>query len=365
MKPTRLSRRTFLLTLAASALATPAVRSAKAFIVPHDNRIAPLARQKGIFFGSAIDPGDLDHADLKALYIDHCTSLTPRNTMKWTATEKRRGRFDFAGADKLVEFAIANKMQVHGHTLVWHNVPSNVKGITKPRELDLVMRRHIQTQMRHFAGKVRSWDVVNEPFEYDSDLIRTSIFEKLLGEEYIDSALRVARATDSNASLLINETHLEKQGALFDKKRAAFLALVDRLLEKQTPLDGIGIQGHFRPGFDALDVAGFGQFCGELKKRGLDVHITELDASCKFVSRDKNFSSDDYGTIFERLILAAAENSQLKAVTVWGLSERYAQAVPSEVTPSCTKRINLYDENDAARSTLAGVTRAFEALPNQ
>lgn len=363
MKPIRLARRTFLLALA--ALSTPAVHSAKAFMVPRDNRIAPLASKKGVLFGSAIDQRDLDHGDLKALYIDHCTSLTPRNAMKWTATEKRRAKFEFAVADKLVEFAIANKMQVHGHTLVWHNVPSNVKQITNPKELDVVMRRHIQTQMRHFAGKVHAWDVVNEPFEYDSDLIRTSIFQKLLGEEYIASALRTARATDANASLLINETHLEKQGALFDKKRAAFLALVDRLLKKQIPLDGIGIQGHFRPGFDALDIAGFGQFCAELKKRGLDVHITELDASCKFVSRDKSFSPEDYGTIFERLILSAAENSQLKAVTVWGLSERYAQAVPSELTPSCTKRINLYDEDDTARSTLAAVIRAFEAMPNQ
>ncbi|MBD9388217.1 endo-1,4-beta-xylanase [Agrobacterium sp. AGB01] len=362
--PTTLSRRNFLLSLAAATLSAPAIHPANAFSVPAANRIAPLAQQKGVFFGSAIDSSDLQHDDLKALYVDHCTSLTPRNAMKWAATEKRRAKFDFTDADKIVDFAKANNIRVHGHTLVWHNLPGNMNAITKPQELEAVMRRHIQTQVRHFAGKVHAWDVVNEPFEYDSELIRTSIFHKLLGEEYINSALRITRSTDPDATLLINETHLEKQGANFDKKRAAFLSLIDRQLAKGAPLDGIGIQGHFRPGFDSLDVTAFGKFCRELKQRNLQVHITELDASCKFVARDKNFSSEDYGTIFERLILSAAENSHLKAVTVWGLSERYAQVVPSEKTNSCNKRINLYDENDTARSTQAAIVRAFEALPN-
>jgi endo-1,4-beta-xylanase len=364
MTPTTFSRRKFLLGAAATALSTHAIQRAEAFSVPSQDMIAPLAKRKGVFFGSAIDPGDLGHNDLKALYIDHCTSLTPRNAMKWTATEKRRAKFDFTDADKIVDFAKVNNMRVHGHTLVWHNVPGNVKSITKPQELEMVMRRHIQTQVRHFAGKVQAWDVVNEPFEYDNEVMRASIFHNLLGEEYISSALRIARLADANAELLINETHLEKQGEHYDKKRAAFLALVDSQLKKGVPLDGIGIQGHFRPGFDALDVPSFGKFCSELKQRNLSVHITELDASCKFVARDKKFSPEDYGTVFEQLILSAAENSQLKTVTVWGLAERYAQTVPSETTNSCNKRINLYDQNDTARSTLAAIVRAFETMPN-
>lgn len=358
------SRRALLMTLTAAALSTPAIHLARAFGVPPSSRIAPLARRKGVAFGSAVDVNDLGHDDLKALYRDHCTSLTPRNAMKWTATEKRRAEFSFSGADKIVDFAAENQMQVHGHTLVWHNVPSNVKAIESPRELEAVMRRHVDTQVRHFAGKVHAWDVVNEPLEYDSGEIRQSEFLKLLGERYITSSLQAARTADPKAILLINETHLEKRGTIYDKKRAAFLELLDKQITDGAPLDGIGLQGHFRPGLDALDEREFGKFCAEITKRNLVVYITELDASCRFISRDKGFTPEDYGTIFEQVIGTAARNGRLKGVTVWGLSERYAEAVTSESTATCSKRINLYDENDVARNTLAGIIRAYEAMPD-
>jgi len=39
--------------------------------------------------------------------------------MKWSLIQPERDRYDWAGADELVNFAIAHEMKVRGHTLIW------------------------------------------------------------------------------------------------------------------------------------------------------------------------------------------------------------------------------------------------------
>lgn len=46
--------------------------------------------------------------------------LTPENEAKPCEVQKQLGKFDFTKFDKLVDFAQANSMTVHGHTLLWH-----------------------------------------------------------------------------------------------------------------------------------------------------------------------------------------------------------------------------------------------------
>lgn len=363
MTNANLSRRSVLAGMAAVAVSAVSARSAL-LPVPPESQIASLARRKGVPFGSAIDGWDLEHPDLLALYKAHCTSLTPRNAMKWNATEKRRAVFNFEEADKLIAFAESCNMQVRGTALVWYRVPGNIASIDNKKVLDLAMRRHITREVTHFAGKVASWDVLNEPMEYDAAQMRQSVFDKLLGEDYIHTAFVTARQADPKAKLAINETHLEKRGDNFNKRRALLLSKLEKWKAAGTPIDTIGVQGHFRPGLDSFDKAEFGKFCSELKSMKIGVQLTEVDASCRFVHRDKSFTPDDYGQIFESLITTTAENAELQSVTVWGLSERYAAAVPREVTASCPKRVNLYDEDDAPRSTVAAIVRAYQALPD-
>ena len=47
--------------------------------------------------------------------------------MKWMSLHPRPGKdgYDFTAADAFVEFGSANKMELAGHTLVWHSQTPN------------------------------------------------------------------------------------------------------------------------------------------------------------------------------------------------------------------------------------------------
>ena len=67
------------------------------------------------------------------------------------------------------------------------------------------MREHFTAVMGRYEGRVTSWDVVNEPFEDGSPLLRENIWHRTLGEDYVAEALRMAHDADPEAKLYIND----------------------------------------------------------------------------------------------------------------------------------------------------------------
>jgi endo-1,4-beta-xylanase len=205
--------------------------------------------------------------------------------------------------------------------------------------------------------------VVNEALEYDDPKLRASPFLNVIGGRYIDIAFEEARKADPKAQLVLNETHLCKAGENYAARRNLMLEVIDGLQERNVPLDAIGIQGHFRPGFDELDVDGFGSFCRELKARGLAVLITELDASCRFETRIPDFTEEAYAEPFRDLISVAGAEGNLTAVILWGLTARGMKPnEPEGPNKDCKVRINLYDDKDQPLPTRAAVESALQAL---
>ena len=74
------------------------------------------------------------------------------------------------------------------------------------------MREHISTVVKHFRGKVFSWDVVNEAIADDQGYLRQSKWLNRLGEEFIAEAFLAAHAADPDAELyyiMITELDLD------------------------------------------------------------------------------------------------------------------------------------------------------------
>ncbi|ANL66886.1 glycoside hydrolase family 10 protein [Rhizobium phaseoli] len=323
-----------------------------------------IADSKSFRFGSAIDLQNISDPAACELYVDNVNSITPRNELKWKATEKSPGVFSFGGADRMVAFARKNNMRVYGHTLIWYRVPDWVSEITDARALRTVMNRHIKQVVARYKGSIDAWDVVNEPLEYDAPDLRNCVFRRLLGDDYIRMSFDMAHETNPGATLVLNETHLEKKSATFEQKRGHILKIVEDLVARKTPINAVGLQAHFRPGLDRIDPEGMGRFCAALKDMGIGVYITELDASCQFLKHDQGFTPAAYADIFRDVITVAAEHGDLKGVTVWGMSEKYGEPDETETDAdgACTKRINLYDDNNAPRSSADGVRQAIEAM---
>ena len=102
---------------------------------------------------------------------------------------------------------------------------------------DRAFNGYIATTAGRYRGKVRSWDVVNEPILDDGSGMRDCHWSARYGHDgYILRAFEKARIADPQALLFLNEYNQESVPA----KGVQFLKLVERLLKAGCPLQGLG-----------------------------------------------------------------------------------------------------------------------------
>jgi endo-1,4-beta-xylanase len=187
--------------------------------------------------------------------------------------------FDFSYGDHAVSWAEQHGMLFRGHCLVWWNaLPDWFQSYVTSANAKRVMTDHISTVVKHYAGRVYSWDVVNEAIFPDNrpDGLGRKPWLDFMGPEYIDLAFHTARAADPKARLVLNENFIEHDTPGEIGRRASLLALVTRLKKSGVPITGIGLQGHLR-GDTALDKPGMTKFLKQIQDLGLEIMVTELD----------------------------------------------------------------------------------------
>lgn len=197
-------------------------------------------------------------------------ALTAENIMKAQLIHPRWGMFDFDAADRFVAYGNRHGMYTVGHTLIWHSqLPAFVRAITQVDSLRQFMDLHIRTIAKRYASSVDSWDVVNEALNEDGSW-RESVFYKILGEDYIIDAFRIAAEAAPKAKLYYNDYNIEQP-----EKRAGAIRLIKKLQAAGIRIDGVGIQGHWH--LDKLPLEAIEQSILEYAALGLEVAITELD----------------------------------------------------------------------------------------
>jgi endo-1,4-beta-xylanase len=171
-----------------------------------------LADRKGLMFGSSLalkyfakSPG------YKDLFVTQCDIATPELHMKWNSLSQKRGEYDFANADQFVSFCNANRIRVHGHTLVWHDsLPPWVAEQVSPANAQTILLEHIHAVAGHFGNKLYAWDVLNEALDPGSarqDGLRTSVWLQNIGVDYIEQSFRAAAEAAPKAFLMWNENY--------------------------------------------------------------------------------------------------------------------------------------------------------------
>jgi len=232
---------------------------------------------KDFLVGGALNDDVVNGKDSKAAAIAerHFNTITAENVMKWGLIHPEPNKYNFAAADRFVEFGQKNNVFIVGHTLVWHwQTPKWVfegqSGNDVDRETLLAqMKEHIFTVVGRYKGRVSGWDVVNEAIDDDGSFRRTKWFE-IIGEDFIAKAFEYAHEADPNAELYYNDFTLDEPA-----KRDACVRLVKNLRSKGIRIDGVGIQGHWGMEYPVRE--DLEAFINAMAALGVKVMITEMD----------------------------------------------------------------------------------------
>jgi endo-1,4-beta-xylanase len=278
-------------------------------------------------FGAAIHPDNMktDPA-YKAAFVRHCQVLVAEGGMKWPDLRPTRDQYSFTMSDIVVNFAKDNGLAVRGHTLVWcEALPDWTKAITSAAEAERELRQHVERVVRHYKGRIRDWDVVNEPIaetQTTGNDFRPGLWSRYLGDNYVAMALRAAADADPTADLVVNEYGIEGNSSGDKKKRAAFLRLIRNLKDKGVPLTGVGIQGHLDPS-TPVDLDGMATFAAEMKSLGLKVLITELDVNDQNLPSDIQARDLTTAKITKDFLTAINAGARPALVCTWGITDRH------------------------------------------
>lgn len=233
------------------------------------------AFKNDFLIGTALNAAQIEEKDPEAKNFipTQFNAISPENVMKCEVIHPGWDDYNFDLADKYVAYGQKHKMFIVGHTLIWHSqLAPFVNNIKSRDSLLMFMTNHISTVAGRYAGKVNSWDVVNEALNEDGSL-RNSIFLQELGEDYIRLAFELAAKAAPNTELYYNDYNIEEP-----KKRAGAITLIKKLKAGGTRIDGVGIQGHWN--IKSIPLKDIENSIQEYAALGLKVSFTELDISC-------------------------------------------------------------------------------------
>lgn len=238
--------------------------------------------QSDFKIGSALSSFQVaDGAISATLTQSQFNSVTPLFQLKADVLSPTEGVYNFEEADRLVDWALDNGIEVRGHALVWHEATPAYFLEGTNAEIRARLENYIAAVVGHFKGRVKIWDVANEVvsvdlFNGDNGIgpdRRTEWFEAVGSADYLDWAFLAARAADPDALLFLNDYETENA-----KKRVWLLEILQRFQDRGIPIDGVGHQFHLQLAgnaeliLDAIDDVDNLFF-------GLINHVTELDVN--------------------------------------------------------------------------------------
>jgi endo-1,4-beta-xylanase len=281
-----------------------------------------------LLVGTAVRPTLFSEAAYSETLAREFNMMEPEDAMKWWTVRHYADSFDFREGDEIVRFARAHGMKIRGHCLVWdhHNPAWLEQGHFTPEQLSHLLQEHITTMMKHYAGQVFAWDVVNEALD-ENGSFKDSLWYNQPGigfagknSAYVEQAFHWAHDADPKALLFYNESG----GEGLNRKSDAIYAMVKDFKHRGVPIDGVGLQMHIsRLDFDTAAVAAN---IARLTALGLQVHITELDVSLP-VSSDGQVSKHDLqrqADMYRGVVHACLQNPGCTGIQTWGFTDKYS-----------------------------------------
>lgn len=149
------------------------------------------------------------------------------------------GGFDVRDCVYSVNFAREHNMYFRAHTILWDalkHFPEEITENTTEQEIYDFCVRHASRLIYNFGDSLNEMDVVNEP-------LNNSFFRDKYGMDFIVELYKTIHDMAPDMKLFVNETGLTGTDTNW-ASATRLKGIIDDLLEKGAPLDGLGIQDH-------------------------------------------------------------------------------------------------------------------------
>lgn len=284
------------------------------------------ADRAGLLVGSAVRPYLFSEAAYTETLDREFNLIEPEDAMKWWTIRRSADAFDFRDGDEVVQFAQLHGMKVRGHCLVWdHNNPEWLaRGNFTTVQISQMLHEHITTVVRHYAGQVFAWDVVNEGLDENGRLKDSLWYNRpgigLAGTSYIEQAFRWAHEADPRALLFYNDNGGEELG----RKSDAIYAMVKDFKQRGIPIDGVGLQMHISS--LSINAQALSANLARLTALGLQVHITEMDVALPLNAAGQPRPEDlaHQAEVYRAVFRACLANPGCTAIQTWGFTDKYS-----------------------------------------
>ncbi len=186
----------------------------------------------------------------------------------WADYERQRGKPRYEYTDQVVAWTREHGITCKGHPLVWDHPASSPNWLPDdPKEIARLSTTRVREIISRYQGRIDIWDVVNEATHLADKPHKTRMADwgSALGAvPYVSEHLKVARAANPQATLLVNDYRIEP----------AYYKILDNLRDNGKPIfDTIGIQSHMHDGVWPLQKVW--DTCDTYSQLGLPLHFTE------------------------------------------------------------------------------------------
>ncbi|MGQ9809024.1 MAG: endo-1,4-beta-xylanase [Armatimonadota bacterium] len=258
-------------------------------------------------------PTPQDWEQFQRYFLRLFNYATTENMLKWSHTERLKDTPDYEMADRFVEWCHANGITVKGHCLIWgyeHNGFPKWLAELPAEEIREQARQRVTEAVSRYRGKIRFWDVVNEP-------LHCHWFEGNWGPDYAAEAFILARQADPDAILILNEF-----GNQWDGQAERLVKYAAALEAKGAKIDVLGDQAHDPPRVPSP--AQLLEMLDTLASTGKDVHLTEITMPSDGAEVQSDFvkgtwTPDFQGRYYRYYFTVAFSHPAVKAITLWAL----------------------------------------------
>ncbi len=232
-------------------------------------------------------------------------TIVNEDDFKWPEVEPTQNNVNYDDVNLYLDWKDTNNLQFRGHCLYWTKemwMPSWWNNLNTSDKISALKTRCTR-DVSYFKGRVPDYDVVNEPvhFPYVEDQVGDSIYRK---------TFEWAHLADSQAKLYVNDWwNIDKWDSWRLKK------WVQTRLSNNTPIHGIGFQGHWdNERVDWREVKFKTDYLADI---GLPLKITEFDMHYDQIGMTRVEQAADYGKIMRLVFSHPAYNGFL----IWGIRD--------------------------------------------